>query len=388
MGASIKSGAFGAVSWLEGAKGTPPLVIKVPNEESVRKELEHEADFYAKIGPHENIVTCLGMQTVDGRQGLVLEGIKGGDMRKAMHQLEKLSKADPETARRNGMDRALSHAEYTGTMQYMMRETLKGLAHLEEKGVVHTDIRPDNIMCDSETGAVKIVDFGLAYEAGEPTQGRPMPIGHGMVAPEQVTLGSTVNSNADVFAAGELVRMTTEGDQFRYNKGDPSRPPEFADAQAFGRKDSAGSYKQSLNPMPEPSKPPRGEDGGRASPGERMKYLRSQITTLLKDPLLQKNPAVVQLGRDIVASASVADEAALTALEGRLGVVERSFKTSGGYRAETSYTDFVNWAMHPDPALRPSAREALEHPFLQDSLLDDDQARGVLKRMLAASPPP
>jgi serine/threonine protein kinase len=380
MGRSIKSGSFGSVSWLNGAKGTPPLVIKVPTQESARKDLEHEAEFFEKVGPHANIVTCLGMQTVDGKQGLVLEGINGGDMRKAMKQLETLSNADPNTAKQHGMDRALSHAEHMGTMQYMLRETLKGLAHLEEKGVVHTDIRPDNVMCDSETGQVKIIDFGLAHESGLPTQGRTMPIGHGMVAPEQATMGMTVNSNADVFATGELMRQTMEGHEFRYNKGDFSRPG-YNDAQEF----LAGD-KRSLNPMPEAWEPDKDD-----SPSERLDDMRRHIEALLEDPVAQKNPAVGQLGNEIRrASNDIAnlDDDELNELEERVGVVSRSVKTSGNYRAITSYTEFVNWAMHPDPSQRPSAKEALEHPFLQDSLLDDEQAREVLKRVLTGSQQP
>ena len=51
----------------------------------------------------------------------------------------------------------------------------------------------------------------------------------------------------------------------------------------------------------------------------------------------------------------------------------------GGFGFESEYVKFVNWVLDPDPAKRPSAREALNHPFLRDRLLSEEQAGGILK---------
>ena len=50
MGREIKGGAFGTVSWVDGAKGAPPLVIKVPKGNK-RAELEHEAEVLRQDRP-------------------------------------------------------------------------------------------------------------------------------------------------------------------------------------------------------------------------------------------------------------------------------------------------------------------------------------------------
>jgi serine/threonine protein kinase len=386
LGTSIKSGAFGSVSWVDGAKGTPPLVIKVPKSSNVRSELEHEAEYYEKIGPHPNIATCLGMQTIDGQNGLVMEGIKGSDMRGVMEKLEKLSKADPQTLKALGFDRALTHEEYVGAMQYMLRETLKGLDHLESKGVVHSDIRPDNVMCDSETGEVKIVDFGLAFDSDKPMEGRIAPTGHGMVTPEQGTQGSIVTSKVDVFATGELARLSMEGDQFRYGTNKAQRDLNWNDVRAFGEKDEEGHDKQALRPMPEPEAPPKGSDGGPARPGERVGQLRGRIRRLAEDRVLKDNPTVQELSHlieDLGRRSPNVEDSELSDIETRMAIAERSLKTTGTYGAKTAYTDFVNWAMSPDQTKRPTAKKALEDKFLQDSLIDDDTARAVLKKILA-----
>ena len=119
LGRGIKGGAFGTVSRVDGAQGAPPLVVKVPKGNN-RAELEHEAEYYAKIGPHPSIAICLGMQKIGRQEGLVMEGIKGADMHKAMNRLEQPEKA----------------------------------------GVVHADIRPDNAMPRAGAGRGEFVDAG------------------------------------------------------------------------------------------------------------------------------------------------------------------------------------------------------------------------------------
>jgi serine/threonine protein kinase len=55
------------------------------------------------------------------------------------------------------------------------------------------------------------------------------------------------------------------------------------------------------------------------------------------------------------------------------------------------YIDFVNRLMHPDPAQRLSARDALNDPFLKDRLIDDDKARQIIKGLnqpRTDAPPP
>jgi serine/threonine protein kinase len=61
-------------------------------------------------------------------------------------------------------------------------------------------------------------------------------------------------------------------------------------------------------------------------------------------------------------------------------------KVSGRYEAETQYTEFVNWLMNPDPSKRPSAEEALKHPFLAQPLLDEDSVREFIKDSVKPKP--
>jgi len=56
-------------------------------------------------------------------------------------------------------------------------------------------------------------------------------------------------------------------------------------------------------------------------------------------------------------------------------------KDVGWHAATTEYTEFVKWLMNPDPEKRPTAREALEHRFLRDRALPDDQVKSLVKEL-------
>jgi serine/threonine-protein kinase len=83
----------------------------------------------------------------------------------------------------------------------MMTDAAKGLIFAEKKGIIHRDIKPDNLMLTSE-GTVKIGDLGLAKKASDIAGegGQIFGTPH-FIAPEQAQ-GKAIDQRADIYALG------------------------------------------------------------------------------------------------------------------------------------------------------------------------------------------
>jgi serine/threonine-protein kinase len=78
-----------------------------------------------------------------------------------------------------------------------------GLAYLHEKGVVHRDVSPSNVLV-ARNGAVKITDFGISRMAGDGQGNEGARAGKsGYLAPERIR-GEEATSSSDLFAAGVI----------------------------------------------------------------------------------------------------------------------------------------------------------------------------------------
>ncbi len=81
-------------------------------------------------------------------------------------------------------------------------KVLQGLVQVHSHGMIHRDIKPDNIRVTTR-GEVKIMDFGIALDPGEANLTQPgILIGSPhYLAPEQI-LGDKIDQRADLFSFG------------------------------------------------------------------------------------------------------------------------------------------------------------------------------------------
>ena len=94
------------------------------------------------------------------------------------------------------------------------REISEGLAAAHEKGLVHRDIKPDNILLEGPNRHVQIIDFGLAHEAGD-NEGR-LTIDNAVIgtpaymSPERIGTDE-VNAKSDLFGLGVILYEIISG---------------------------------------------------------------------------------------------------------------------------------------------------------------------------------
>src|SRR5262249_31402040 len=104
----------------------------------------------------------------------------------------------------------------------IVRQAAAGVAAAHERGVVHRDLKPDNVFV-TKTGVVKVLDFGIARALDETDRAAKLTA-HGMtigtpayMAPE-VCNGDVPSEAADVYALGLTLYEALAG-------GHPFAPP-------------------------------------------------------------------------------------------------------------------------------------------------------------------
>jgi len=110
-----------------------------------------------------------------------------------------------------------------GDAVLVLRDVCDALAHAHERGIIHRDIKPDNVLLSGSHAMV--TDFGVAMAATDPT-GRATVTAAGVLlgtpaymAPEQIAADPRIDHRADIYAVGVLAYELLAG-----------RPPFTADA--------------------------------------------------------------------------------------------------------------------------------------------------------------
>ena len=144
---------------------------------------------------HPNVVNALDAGTQDGITYLVMELVRGVDCSRVCDVVPQLS---------------------VSSACEIARQAAVGLQHAHDRGLVHRDVKPSNLMLTSDASGepiVKVMDLGLAVVdsdgAEHPLTDEGQMMGTlGFMAPEQATNTSNVDVRADIYSLGAtLFRM-------------------------------------------------------------------------------------------------------------------------------------------------------------------------------------
>ncbi len=100
----------------------------------------------------------------------------------------------------------------------LVKQISKGLYAAHSKGVVHRDLKPDNIMMVED--AIKIMDFGLAMDVGKRDELSGMVVGTPFyISPEQ-WVGTKVDVRSDLYSLGVMFYAMVCGGKKPFEAGD------------------------------------------------------------------------------------------------------------------------------------------------------------------------
>lgn len=164
------------------------VVVKLLAPDADRTRFEREARAVAALA-HPNIVQLFDFGNEE-RRYMVFEYLAGGSLEDRLAQAV-----------------AISDDEIAG----IASDVAAGLAHAHEHGVVHRDLKPGNILFDSEARS-KIADFGIARVQGADTLTEAGTVlgTAAYISPEQVR-GEPATSATDVYAFGVVVYRLLAG---------------------------------------------------------------------------------------------------------------------------------------------------------------------------------
>jgi eukaryotic-like serine/threonine-protein kinase len=133
---------------------------------------------------HRNVIRIFDLGEADGIKFITMEYIEGQDLKSLMTQKGKLS-----------------FEETAGIIE----QVCLALEAAHAEGVVHRDLKPQNIMIDKQ-GKAAVMDFGIArsVEAGGMTQTGMLVGTPDYMSPEQV-MGEHVDARSDLFTLGVII---------------------------------------------------------------------------------------------------------------------------------------------------------------------------------------
>jgi len=175
---------FEAIHSETGEKAAVKLLsASLAHEEGFRARFEAEIETLRKL-KHPNIVRLFGFGEQEGHLFYAMEMVVGNSLEEELRQGRRFGWRD---VTRIGID------------------TCRALRHAHDRGVIHRDIKPGNLLLPADGGGIKLSDFGIARLFG---YSRLTHVGNVLgtaeyMAPEQAE-GRPVDARSDLYSLGAV----------------------------------------------------------------------------------------------------------------------------------------------------------------------------------------
>jgi serine/threonine protein kinase len=183
----LGAGGFAVVFLVRDLSLKRSLAVKVLSPDlitskTVLERFKREAETVAQLS-HPNIVPLHFIGQKDDLLYLAMACVDGGSVADRLEKEGPLPIADASR---------------------IIAEVASALAHAHKRGVIHRDIKPQNVLLDGDSGRALVTDFGIARTADSSLTATGMFVGTPTyLAPEQVT-GEPSDHRADIYALGVM----------------------------------------------------------------------------------------------------------------------------------------------------------------------------------------
>lgn len=206
----IGQGGMGTVYRVRHREWNIEMAVKIPlpdlvADEASKSRFVREAQTWVDLGLHPNIVQCWYVQESEGIPRVFMDYLKGGSLKDRIREQD-------------------IHPEDEESILDLMIQACDGLAYAHEKGLVHRDVKPGNMLM-TEKKRLCVTDFGLVKLAGVADIEHERKIGTLLQAensdsltitgsflgtpeygaPEQWSKARHVDARADIYALGVIL---------------------------------------------------------------------------------------------------------------------------------------------------------------------------------------
>jgi hypothetical protein len=196
LGAELGRGAMGVVYTARDPELDREVAVKVLRPSASAARLKREAQALARLA-HPNVVRVYDVGEHGGRSFVAMELVRGSNLRQWLR-----------TAR--GVDAILA----------VLRQAGEGLAAAHRAGLVHRDVKPDNVFV-ADDGGVLVGDFGLARSTDaladdEPPDGAASTMPMGLASAPLTATGAVIGTPAYMAPEQNAGEATAASDQYAF----------------------------------------------------------------------------------------------------------------------------------------------------------------------------